>query len=159
MPSQQLEKRQPAIGRRRAASILFTSAFFLQACEAKSMSISLEVVLFSYLDRPIFDVLVNGSDIGVSNAYPTTGGGSISGLSFKQGPLKVSWRLGGPEGMPRNGETVHAKNAPMLEKVEHKHHFMAVHILPDDTVEIALSEHYPSRSARGIELHTQRHGQ
>lgn len=120
------------------------------------MSISLEVVLFSYLDRPIFDVLVNGSDIGVSNAYPTTGGGSISGLSFKEGPLKVSWRLGGPEGMPRNGETVHARNSPLLEKVERKHHFMAVHVLPDDTVEIALSEHYPDDLARGIAMYENR---
>lgn len=148
----------PTLGSRRrfALGLLTCSLLPLSACESKPMSVTLEVVLFSYLDRPIFDVLLNGQDIGVSNAYPTTGGGSISGLPVRLGPAKVSWRLGGPEGMSRNGETVHAKNSPTLDKVEREHRFLGVHILPDDTVELAVSTHYPGRLARGIAMNEAR---
>ena len=120
------------------------------------MSVSLEVVLFSYLYRPIFEVLVNGTEIGGSSPYPTTGAGSIIGLSFKPGPLKISWRF------TDTGETVHANNLPMLENVEHKYKYMGVHVLPDDTVEITVNEHYPEEIARGVQMHDsrkKRHGQ
>ena len=119
------------------------------------MEVVLEVVLFSYLDRPIFDVLVNGQDIGVSDAFPRTGGGSMQGPVFKVGPVKVSWRFAD------SGETVHAKNSPMLENVRREDQFLGVHVLPDDTVELTVTEHYPKRLARGIEMNEawkNRHG-
>lgn len=146
------------MNRRYVSQALLLLAVPISACEGKPMSVSFEVVLFSYLDRPIFDVLVNGSDIGVSSAYPVTGGGTVMGFELKTGPVKVSWRLDGPEGTPRNGETIHAKNTPVLENVERKYKYMGVHILPDDTVEIALSEQYPSRSTLAVEMYRQRHG-
>jgi hypothetical protein len=40
--------------------------------------IVLSVVLYSYLDRPIFDVMLNGSGIGGANAYG--GNGMITGI-------------------------------------------------------------------------------
>lgn len=121
-----------------------------------------EVVLFSYLNRPIFDVLLSGFDIGVAGAWAGnfSGGGSMSGVSVRYGPHKVSWRLGGPEGMARNGETVQAANEPALARPPANHRFLSVHIYPDRTVEIQTSEHFPDKTERGIamgdELRSQR---
>ncbi len=111
-----------------------------------------EVVLFSYLNRPIFDVLLSGHDIGVAGAFVRrqAGGGSMSGVAVKFGPHTVSWRLGGPEGMARNGETVHAKNRPVLSSPPLEHRFLCVHVYPDDTVELVTSEHFPTQTDRGV---------
>lgn len=65
--------------------------------------IGLSVVLYSYVNRPIFDVLLNGSDIGLANSY---GGGGIIAEAIPFGPQTLTWRLDGPKGTPRNGETV-----------------------------------------------------
>jgi hypothetical protein len=56
------------------------------------------------------------------------------------GVQHVTWRLDGPEGTPRNGETVAAKNSPVLKDVPTGVKWLALHIYPDDTVEIKLSE-------------------
>jgi hypothetical protein len=122
---------------------------FLSACEAKPMTVTLDVVLFSYLDRPIFDVFANGEVGHGSGVYPQTGGGTISGVELKVGPQKITWRLGGPEGMPRNGETVTAKNTPELKDVPGSARYLAIHIYPDETVELLTTEHYPGLSPRG----------
>lgn len=119
------------------------------ACEGKPMKVVLDVVLFSYLDRPIFDVLLAGTDIGVAGAYPASGMGSMTGVELRAGPQKLSWRLDGPKGMARNGETVQAKNQPVLDGVERDHRFLGVHIYDDDTVELISGPHFPRRSERG----------
>jgi hypothetical protein len=56
------------------------------------------------------------------------------------GVQNVSWRLDGPEGTPRNGEMVAAKNSPVFEDVPKDIKWLALHIYPDNTVEIKLSE-------------------
>jgi hypothetical protein len=111
-----------------------------------------EVVLFSYLNRPIFDVLLSGHDIGVAGAFVRrqAGGGSMSGVTVKYGIHTVSWRLDGPEGMARNGETVQAKNQPSLKPPPPQHRFLCVHVYPDDTVELVTSEHFPTQTDRGV---------
>jgi len=113
------------------------------------MKVSLEVVLFSYLDRPIFDVLLSGTDVGVAGAYPASGMGSMSGVDLRTGPQTLSWRLDGPKGMPRNGETVQVKNPLVLEGVRREHRFLGLHIYDDDTAELIPEEHFPQRSERG----------
>jgi hypothetical protein len=55
----------------------------------------------------------------------------------------VSWRLDGPKGMARNGETVTARNRPVLENVPKDVKWLGLHIYPDDTVELKLSKGSP----------------
>ena len=60
------------------------------------MKAVLNVILYNYLNRPIFDVFIDGKVGRGSDAYPSTGGGMITGVSFDLGPKKVTWRLDGP---------------------------------------------------------------
>lgn len=114
--------------------------------------VSLNVVLFNYLDRPIFDVFVDGKMGFGSSAYPSTGGGTVTGVRFDLGPKKVTWRLGGPEGTPRNGETVTNKNPLRLDTVMPRAKYLGVHIYPDGTVELITSIAVPDATRRGVEM-------
>lgn len=125
-------------------------------CKAKPMKVVLSVVLFNYLDRPIFDVFVDGKMGFGSDAYPATGGGIISGVNFDLGPKKVSWRLDGPPGTPRNGETVSNKNPLRLDTVVPNARYLGVHIYPDDSVELITSVGLPDMTKRGTDLYEQR---
>ena len=113
---------------------------------------SFDVVLFSYLDRPIFDVYLNGTDIGVAGPFGG-GGGLMTGVAVPLGRQVVSWRLGGPEGMPGNGDTVKAKNQPTLPVPDPKKTYLGVYIYPDNTVEITPSQYWPETTARGSKLY------
>lgn len=132
---------------------LAASGCFLlvNACEAKSMKVVLNVVLFSYLDRPIFEVEIDGKADENSGVYPNTGGGTTVGVEFTLGPKKVSWKLDGPKGAPRTGETVRNKNKLELNEVVPGARYLAVHIYPDETVELLTSVARPYFSARGQE--------
>lgn len=141
--------------RRRQIAITGLGFLFLSACEAKPMSVNLDVVLFSYLDRPIFDVYLNRTDIGVAGPWPYSGRGTMTGVEIPLGPQKISWRLDGPRGTPGNGETVMAKNLPELKGVPSNSVFLGVHIYGDDTVELIPSEHFPDVSTRGHEFDIQ----
>ena len=109
------------------------------------MTITLDLVLFSYLPRPIFDVFVSGKGGHSSGVYPQTGGGTITGVQLPVGPQKVTWRYSD------TGEKVTAKNTPEVKDVPRESVFLAVHIYPDDTVELVPSPHYPRPSSRGEE--------
>ena len=123
----------------------------LPSCKAKPMSIVLDVSMFSYIERPIFDVLLNGKDIGGSLGYRFYGSNSvIVDMAIPLGPQVVTWRLDGPKGTPGNGDLVKAKNTPMLTDVPKGTKWLAVHIYDDNTVELALSRGSPD------ELSTQR---
>lgn len=148
-------KNMPIDLRRRRLSTAGLSFFFLSACEAKPMTVTLDVVLFSYLDRPIFDVYLNRTDIGVAGPWPYSGRGTMTGVQIPLGPQKISWRLDGPKGTPGNGETVIAKNIPDLKDVPRNSAFLGVHIYADDTVELIPSEHFPDVSARGQKFDSQ----
>lgn len=150
----QAANRRSILQRRKLMLGLCAAPFALTACEAKTMNGTFEVVIFSYLNRPIFDVLLDGFDVGVAGAWEGnfTGGGSMFGVTVKYGPHKVSWRLGGPEGMPRNGETVYARNVPVLERPPREHRFLCLHIYPDDSVELLTSQSFPDKTARGIAM-------
>ena len=128
------------------------------------MTAVVDISLFSYLDRPIFDVLLNGKNIGGTLARGFNGANSsMIDETIALGPQVVTWRLGGPKGMPRNGETVNAKNTPMLAEIPKGVKWIAVHVYDDDTVEITLSRGADSElsSVRGskiIEAWRARHG-
>ena len=125
-------------------------------CEAKSMKVVLDVVLFNYLDRPIFDVYIDGKVGETSEAYPATGGGIFTGVSFALGQKTVTWRLDGPKGTLRNGETVANRKPLRLDTVVQGAKFLGVHIYPDDTVELITSVGLHGATERGIVMHEQR---
>jgi hypothetical protein len=111
----------------------------------------LDLVLFNYLDRPIFAVNVDGIGYEVSDAYPATGKSTTTGFAFTLGPKIDTWQLDGPKGTPRNGEIVQNKNALELthSQIVPGAKFISVHIYPDDTVELITSTHFPRSTARG----------
>jgi hypothetical protein len=108
------------------------------------MRTHLNISLFNYLDRPIFDVLMNGTDFMGGSAHGFYGANGVMVMQpITLGLQNVTWRLDGPEGMPRNGETVAAKNKPLLSEVPNGMKWLGLHIYPDDTVEIKLSKGTP----------------
>ncbi|WP_143745649.1 hypothetical protein [Massilia sp. KIM] len=143
------ENHTPA--RRRILHMTMMFPFF-SSCKAAPMTVVLDVVLFNYLDRAIFDVFIDGKAAALSTPYPHTGGGTISGVRLQLGPKTVTWRLGGPEGMPRNGETVAAKNRLELTSLPPNAEFLAVHIYPGDIVELIPSVHYPQETEKGVAM-------
>lgn len=119
------------------------------------MRATLNISLYSYLDRPIFEVYVNGKDFGVAPAQGFYGSNSIMlAQSIALGPQKVTWTLGGPEGMPRNGEVIIAKNTPVLKDIPDGAKWLALHIYDDDTIEFTFSKGAPDEldSARGLKI-------
>ncbi|OON62810.1 hypothetical protein B0920_05085 [Massilia sp. KIM] len=116
------------------------------------MTVTLDIVFFNYLNRPIFDAFIDGEAGGVSFPYPDTGGSTISGVRLRLGPKIVTWTLDGPKGMPRNGETVVARNKLELLQPPSNTEFLAVHIYPDETVELIPTIHYPRATEKGIAM-------
>lgn len=115
-----------------------------------------DVGLKSYLERPIHEVLVNGYDIGVAGGQPHGGpGGLMAGIPIHPGPQTVTWRLGGPEGMPGNDDMVTAVNRPVVTQEAAKHRYLGVHIYPDNTVELIPEDGWPQQTARGEEINRQ----
>jgi hypothetical protein len=110
----------------------------------KQQVVYLDVNLKSYLDHPIFDVYLNGVDIGVAGGPPHGGnGGLISGVAVPTGPQTVTWRNAG------TGATTTAANQPVLGRPDAKLTYLGVHIYPDNTVELIPSSHWPEASERG----------
>lgn len=116
------------------------------------MKARLNVILYNYLNRPIFDVYIDGKVGTGSDAYPSTGGGMITGVPLDLGPKTVTWRLDGPKGAPRNGETITNRNPLRLDTIVQGAIFLGVHIYPDDTVELTTAVAIPGRSARGVAM-------
>lgn len=113
------------------------------------MTVTLDTVVFNYLDRFIFDVFIDGKAGDSSDPYPNTGGSTITGVELTLGPKTVTWRLDGPQGMARNGETVTARNRLELNAVPTGSTFLGIHIYPDETVELIPTAHYPRATEKG----------
>jgi hypothetical protein len=138
-----------------AMAVTGATAAMLAACRAETPAtdgktggpkmdkdvVYLDVSLFSYLSRPIFDVLVNGIDIGV--AGPFGGGALMTGVAVPLGPQVVTWRDAG------TGEQFKAGNQPILTRPDRKLTYLGVHIYPDSTVEFVPGEFWPERTERG----------
>ncbi|WP_374588442.1 hypothetical protein [Ideonella dechloratans] len=133
------------------------------SAHAEGQVVYFDVGLKSYLERPIFDVLVGRQDIGLAGGQPHGGpGGLMTGVPMRVGPQTVTWRLDGPKGTPGNGDTVTAVNRPMLTPDMAKHRYLGVHIYPDNTVELVPEDGWPEQTARGEEINRQwkaSHGQ
>jgi hypothetical protein len=115
-------------------------SLFFSACKEKKMKMFLNISLFSYLDRPIFDVIMNGTDFGGALEHSFYGSNAVMiDQPIALGKQMVTWRLDGPEGAPGNGDTVIAKNVPLLQEIPKEIKSLGLHIYADNTVEIILS--------------------
>lgn len=129
------------ISRREYLQLFGFSPLIAMACEARSMKVSLNISLFSYLDRPIYDVDMNGTDFMAAMERSFYGANAVMVMQpITLGPQRVTWRLGGPEGAAGNGDIVNAKNIPTLEVIPKNIMWLALHIYDDNTVEIKLSK-------------------
>ena len=107
------------------------------------MTVTLDVVLFSYMQRPIFDVFLENTDIGLAGPWPYSGRGSMSGVQLRLGKQTVKWRFAD------TGEAMAAKNSPELKVIPPEATFLGVHVYEDGSVEITPSQHFPEVSQRG----------
>lgn len=108
-----------------------------------------DVSAFDYFNRPIFEIRLNGIEVG------SGGGALMTGVPIPLGTQAVTWRLGGPEGMPGNGDKVKATNQPVLQRPDAKLRCLGVHIYPDNSVELAPGESWPEMTPRGEEIRHQ----
>jgi hypothetical protein len=120
-----------------------------------SKKVVVNVVVFNYLNRPIFDVYLNGAMIGGSASLPNSPYGqfgTVGGVTVPLGPQTLTWRLDGPKGTPRNGETDSAKNSLVItpEQIPSDVHSLGVHIYPDNTAELIFSQDVLEQSKRGL---------
>lgn len=111
--------------------------------------INLSVVLNAYLTRSIYDIYFNKEDLGVTAPYGSTG--IITGVHVPFGAQTLSWRLGGPEGAPNNGDTVHVKNLLTIkpEQILPTTRYIGIHVYPDFTAEITVCDDMPELTPRG----------
>jgi hypothetical protein len=111
--------------------------------------IGIDVVLYSFLDRHILDIYLNDETLGGASKYGSTS--VVTGVTVPMGEQKLSWRLDGPKGMARNGDTVNMKNKVILKAsdIPGNATYMGVYIYPDETVEFTFTEFMPRNSVRG----------
>lgn len=112
----------------------------------------LNVVMYSHLNRPIHDIVFNGTGLGVANKYGGTG--TITGVRIPFGRQTLTWGLGGPEGMARNGEQVKMNNEIVIspEQIPPGTRYIGLHLYPDDTAEVTFAEFIPERTPRGKKI-------
>lgn len=129
----------------------------LSAC-GKSGGTVLDVVLYSFIPRPIFDIFLSGHPLGVASPY---GGTSIvTSVWLPYGAQKLTWRLDGPEGTEGNGDTVSLKNSIVIQpqQIPKDSIYMGIYLYPDNTAEVVFSKHIPGNSKRGESILKSRHG-
>lgn len=114
--------------------------------------IVLNVVMYSYVDRVITDIIFNGTDLGVANKYGGTG--TMTGVRIPFGIQTLRWNLDGPEGMARNGELVEMKNKIVIsaEQIPPGTRYVGLHLYRDDTAEVTFAEFIPERTPRGEKI-------
>lgn len=140
--------------RRRAIHLIGLSVMLpLAACgesgKPVKSAIGIDVVLYSFIDRPILDIYLNGEHLGVAGKYGSTS--VVSGVTVPMGDQALSWRLDGPPGTARNDDTVMMKNKVVLKAsdIPGNASYMGVYIYPDNTVEFTFPENMPRNSVRG----------
>jgi hypothetical protein len=152
----------------RQCSLIFSMFMALALCacepsaqtqsnkESKAMdsqntkSVTMSVALFGYQDRTIFDVYLNGVDIGVSAGQPFSGNaGVMTGVKVMLGPQVVTWRDG------ETGKTTKASNQPVFTDPGRDYSYVGVHIYPDNTVELVPAKFWPDKTEKGLEINRQ----
>lgn len=111
--------------------------------------IVLNVVLYSYIDRVIIDIIFNGTHLGVANKFGGTG--IIAGVSIPFGAQELKWTLDGPEGTSRNGEQVEKRNKLLItmDLIPKESRYLGLHLYPDNTAEFTFAEFIPDSTPRG----------
>ncbi|KAB8051079.1 hypothetical protein GCN78_13110 [Janthinobacterium rivuli] len=125
----------------------------LAACgQSIRKEIWLNVEMVSYVDQPIFDIIFNGTDLGVMDEYGSTG--TITEVRIPFGIQALKWTLDGPRNSPRNGEVVTIKNQLLIsaEQIPLGTRYLGLHLYPDDTAEITFADSIPDRTARGEKI-------
>lgn len=145
------------LGRRNIISLIGLGLMMpLTACgqggEKMQKAIILNVEMISYIDRGIFDIIFNGTGLGVMAEYGGTG--VITSVRIPFGIQTLKWTLDGPKGTPRNGEVVTMKNQLVIspEQIPVGTRYLGLHLYPDDTAEITFSEYIPEITARGKKI-------
>ena len=112
----------------------------------------LALVMYSYVGRPIHDIIFNGTGLGVANSYGGTG--IITAVRIPFGAQALKWTLGGPEGMARNGEKIRTKNELVIspEQIPPGTRYIGLHLYPDDTAQVTFAEFIPEKTARGEKI-------
>ena len=130
----------------------------LAACgqrgNAKKEDAVLTVEAFSFVDRFLTTIMFNGQDLGVMNKFGRTG--LITGVRIPYGVQSLSFQLDGPEGTPRNGETVTVKNTMVVDEIPKGTQYIGLNIYPDFTAELTFSSEWPQVSARGEQIDAER---
>ena len=113
--------------------------------------ISVDVLVFNYLARPIWDVYLNEVMIGGSASLSDSPYGqfsTVAGVTVANGLQKLTWRLGGPGGTPHNGDTVVAGNPihVLVEDLPKYIEALGVHTYPDYTAELIFSDEMPPKA-------------
>ncbi|WP_266160633.1 hypothetical protein [Dyella silvatica] len=113
------------------------------------------VVVFNYLNRPIYDVYLDGEMVGGSASLSESPYGqfsTVAGVAIPLGPQTLTWRVDGPKGMADNGEAYRVKNALVVTaaQIPPEVRSLGVHIYPDNTAELIFSKDVLEQSERGL---------
>ncbi|WP_321906132.1 DUF3304 domain-containing protein [Paraburkholderia tropica] len=117
------------------------SALSLTACSERPMN--LDVAIYNYWPRAIYDVAVNGQYAGGAfMAYHPGGAGGkiVCCLKVAPGPISIDYSLGGAEGAPRLGERIHA--TAVLKVLPGDSKVLTVHLYPNETALTEASKEY-----------------
>jgi hypothetical protein len=137
--------------------VLLVGAYAAYQKISQPKSIILDVVQYSYIDRPTFDIYFNDTDLGASASYSGCGGISITAFSkISFGPQTLTWRDAG------TGETFTAKNKLEItpEQIPEGTKYIAVHMYPDETAEFTFGQRIPGPTPRGQSIYdeAEKHG-
>jgi hypothetical protein len=137
------------------AGLANSGAAFGKGLFAMSKKITVDVIVFNYLNRPIFDVYLNKIRVGGSASVSDTPYGKMStvvGVRIPEGPQTLTWRIDGPIGMKDNGEKFSARNSLNvdLSDLQQNAGTLAAHIYPDNTAELVFSRVLVEQTARGL---------
>ncbi|AJK45308.1 DUF3304 domain-containing protein [Burkholderia plantarii] len=137
-------KTRPGIAFHAAACRLLVglmSLLPLAACSERTMN--LDVSIYNYWPRAIYDVAVNGQYAGGAymGYHPGGAGGSVvCCIKVKPGPITIEYSLGGSEGMPRLGERIHA--TAVLQALPDNSKVLTMHVYPNGTAFAEASKEY-----------------
>jgi hypothetical protein len=146
----------PFLRRRLLLNLAGLSLVPLAACGKSgtffSTAINLTVVMYSYLDRPIFAITFNDEALGAAGPYGTTS--MVTGVTVPMGKQKLVWTVDGPEGRPGNGDVFSLKNNVVIsaEAIPAHSDYLGLYLYPDNTAEITFHHYMPGHTPRGEAL-------
>lgn len=109
--------------------------------------IVMNVVVFNYTNRPIFEVLLDHKIDGGAAEYDG-GRAIVTGVTIPLGPQTLTWRDAG------SGKTFKVKNSLNLtqEQIPPDAGYLAIHIYSDETAELTFAKYLPDPTPRGQKI-------